>query len=285
MDQMPHQPSVAIIIPTLNKRENIDELLSAVLRQATNGVSLEIMVADGGSADGTRERMRIWEGKAPVQLTSADGARGLAVDVLDATRHARADIVVGNRYVPGGATPGWPRRRSNLSRLGGIMTWPLTDLRDPMSGFFAVRKESLAADPQSGKSVAEIERSVVQSTGKDALLIGMDRYFIASEMAFYVRQNQDSACNSAGRGAVGGDSPRCDYRFQPGDTLGRTAIVVALKKDDLQQDSFLQWFSELTEIKEQRVTKEGVPVGSFFQRVGYGLRNCLWSKAGELRSC
>jgi dolichol-phosphate mannosyltransferase len=193
MDQTPHQPSVAIIIPTLNKRENIDELLSAVLRQAANGVSLEIIVADGGSADGTRERVRIWEGKAPVQLTSADGTRGSAGDVLDATRHARADIVVvmdgdlshpasaiadlvrpiadglsamvvGNRYVLGGATPVWPRRRRNLSRLGGIMTWPLTDLRDPMSGFFAVRKERLlAVDPQSGKSVAEIERSVVQA--------------------------------------------------------------------------------------------------------------------------
>jgi dolichol-phosphate mannosyltransferase len=179
MDQTLHQPSVAIIIPTLNECENIDELLSAVLRQATSGFSLEILVADGGSTDGTRERVRKWEGNAPVQLISADGARGLAGDVLDAARHARADIVVvmdgdlshpasaiadlvrpiadglsdmvvGSRYVPGGATPDWPRRRRNLSRLGGIMAWPLTDLRDPMSGFFAVRKERLlAVDPQT----------------------------------------------------------------------------------------------------------------------------------------
>jgi len=94
MDQKLHQPSVTIVIPPLNKRENVDELLSAVLRQAANGVSLEVIVADGGSADGTRECVRIWKGKAPVQLISAKGARGLAGDVLDATRHTRADIVV-----------------------------------------------------------------------------------------------------------------------------------------------------------------------------------------------
>jgi putative flippase GtrA len=41
----------------------------------------------------------------------------------------------------------------------------------------------------------------------------------------------------------------------------------------LQLDSFLQRFSELTEFKELRVTKKGVSVGSFFYRVGYGLRN------------
>jgi len=94
MNQKLDQPSATIVTPPLNKRENVDELLSAVPRQAANGVSLEIIVADGGSADGPRECVGIWKGKAPVQLISANGARGLAGDVLDATRHARADIVV-----------------------------------------------------------------------------------------------------------------------------------------------------------------------------------------------
>jgi glycosyltransferase involved in cell wall biosynthesis len=94
MDQKLYQQSVTIVMPPLNKRENVDELPSAVLRQAANGVSLEIIVADGGSADGTRECVRVWEGKAPVQLISANVARGLAGDVLDATRHTGAEIVV-----------------------------------------------------------------------------------------------------------------------------------------------------------------------------------------------
>jgi dolichol-phosphate mannosyltransferase len=76
----------------------------------------------------------------------ASQLRNLVQPIFDGTR----DMVVGSRYVPGGDTPDWPGRRRTLSRLGGALAWPLTDLKDPMSGFFAVRKARLlAVDPQA----------------------------------------------------------------------------------------------------------------------------------------
>jgi dolichol-phosphate mannosyltransferase len=179
MDQTRHQPTFSVIIPTLNECENIDDLLTSVLSQSSPSMLLEVLIADGGSTDGTVERVREWEARAPVRLICANGSRGLAGDVLAAAKFAKADIVVimdgdlshpasqlrnlvqpifdgtrdmvvGSRYVPGGDTPDWPGRRRTLSRLGGALAWPLTDLKDPMSGFFAVRKERLlAVDPQA----------------------------------------------------------------------------------------------------------------------------------------
>lgn len=173
------QTLVSVVVPTLNEVGNIDALLGAILFQASDGLALEVLVADGGSQDGTVERVRAWERLAPVRLIIADSKRGLAGDVLAAAQCTRGDVVVvmdadlshpaeriadlvrpiregvadmavGSRYVPGGATPDWPSSRRLLSRLGGLLAWPLSELKDPMSGFFAVRKERLlAVDPKA----------------------------------------------------------------------------------------------------------------------------------------
>lgn len=154
-------------------------MLAAILAECEHSLEFEILIADGGSTDGTIERVEKWEEVAYVRLISGDGKRGLAGDVLQAATLARADVVVvmdadlshppnricalvqplldgsgdmvvGSRFVPGGATPGWPFRRYILSRLGSLLAWPLTEVKDPMSGFFAVRRERLLAiDPEA----------------------------------------------------------------------------------------------------------------------------------------
>lgn len=61
---------VTVIVPTLNEVENIDALLKAILAQATSNLTLDVLIADGGSVDGTVDRIRAWEAKAPVRLTA-----------------------------------------------------------------------------------------------------------------------------------------------------------------------------------------------------------------------
>ncbi|QEX22151.1 hypothetical protein FRZ61_20810 [Hypericibacter adhaerens] len=190
---------IAVIIPTLNEFENIDALLAAVLAQGSAERPLEVLVADGGSTDGTVECVRRWEERAPVRLVASKGRRGLAGDVLAAAERTQApvivvmdadfshppaslsrlvapiiagesDMVVGSRYVPGGLIAGWPWRRRILSRLGGALAWPLADLRDPMSGFFAVRRDRLlAVDPAASGFKIGLE---VMAVGGDALGVG-----------------------------------------------------------------------------------------------------------------
>lgn len=170
---------VSIIVPTLDEVDNIDLLLKSLLALPSTDCGFEILIADGGSTDGTIDLVRKWEARAPVRLITGAGRRGLAGDVLTAAAYAagsivvvmdadlshpperipdlvraivdgKSDMVVGSRYVAGGATPDWPKTRRLLSRLGGALAWPLSELRDPMSGFFAVRKERLLAiDPEA----------------------------------------------------------------------------------------------------------------------------------------
>ncbi len=170
---------ISIVVPTLNEVDNIDIILEAILKQQTATLSFEVLVADGHSTDGTAERVKIWERTAPVRLITGDGKSGLAGDVLNAARQARgsivvvmdadlshpaaaipelaapiragtSDMVIGSRYVRGGAVPDWPFIRRFLSRLGCMAAWPFTDVKDSMSGFFAVRRDLLTAvDPKA----------------------------------------------------------------------------------------------------------------------------------------
>ena len=65
-------------------------------------------------------------------------------DLLDALA-AGADCAIGSRYVPGGATPGWPWHRRALSRYGNRYTAAVLRLgiRDATGGFRAYRAETL----------------------------------------------------------------------------------------------------------------------------------------------
>ena len=165
---------VAVVVPTLNEVENIDELLTAVLAQSGPTLALEVIVVDDGSRDGTQDRVREWETKAPVRLLVRDAADGLIGAVVEGARLATTEIVVvmdadlshppkripdlvrpiiegerdmviGSRYVAGGATPGWPLRRRFISRVASALAWPLTDVHDSLSGFFAVRRDRVLA--------------------------------------------------------------------------------------------------------------------------------------------
>lgn len=167
------RPQFSILIPTLEEAENIDPLLRRILAVVDeNGLDAEVLIADGGSTDGTQARVRSWAEGHPVRLVESDAKRGLAGDILRGAEAASTgivvvmdadlshppeaipslvrpllagthDVAIGSRYVEGGQTPGWPWTRRLASKAATALAWPLVSVRDPMSGFFAVRREQL----------------------------------------------------------------------------------------------------------------------------------------------
>jgi len=125
-----------------------------------------------------------------------------------------------------------------------------------------------------GEAVGAIEATVAKENAAPVVLIGTDNYFLASEMAFYARQAQRIRDNSIGLSAIGGSSLMYDI-WHPAKTVrGSTAVLVSLKRNELEQDDIPRYFSRLTDIQEQVVRKNGVIVGSFYYRVGYNLGGC-----------
>jgi dolichol-phosphate mannosyltransferase len=169
--------SALVVIPTYNERANLPVLLAGLMKH--DGV--QVLVVDDQSPDGTGDvadalaldypgRIRVMHrtGKRGFGLSYIDGmtqARTEPVDVLcqmDADlshdpRHlpdliaatANADVVIGSRYVPGGAIVNWPLRRRVLSRVANTYIRTVTRLRahDCTSGYRCWRRSAMAQLP------------------------------------------------------------------------------------------------------------------------------------------
>lgn len=171
-----------VIVPTFNERDNLPVLTAALMQYP----EVSMLVVDDQSPDGTGaladELAREHPGRIEVMHRTArrglgrsyiDGIRSVLDrpvdvicqmdsdlshdpehlrDLIAATDHA--DVVIGSRYVPGGAVVNWPKRRRLLSRFANSYIRLVTRLspRDCTSGYRCWRREALAAVPldQSG---------------------------------------------------------------------------------------------------------------------------------------
>ena len=164
-----------VIVPTFNERENLPLLAKGLLSLP----DVNVLVVDDNSPDGT--------GAIADDLARSSGGRltvmhrmekrglgrsyvdGIAVavrqpfdvicqmdadlshdprylpDLIAATD--RADVVIGSRYVAGGAIVNWPKRRQLLSRFANLYIRMVTRLspRDCTSGYRCWRREALGA--------------------------------------------------------------------------------------------------------------------------------------------
>lgn len=160
---------ISIIVPTYREAENIPLLLTRIdaLRRSRN-LTLEVLLMDDDSRDGSVEAVER-SGFDWARIIVRQGPRGLSHAVVDGFGVARYPIlvcmdcdlshppetipqmvlaldagqqmVIGSRYVPGGSTDDdWGFFRWLNSQVATLLAWPLTQVRDPMSGFFALRK-------------------------------------------------------------------------------------------------------------------------------------------------
>jgi dolichol-phosphate mannosyltransferase len=161
----------AVIVPTLDEAENILPLVEQI--EQTGLPFREIIFVDDGSSDGTpRIILDLSQSHAVRLLAREGGERGLAgaiivganvsaadvfivmdadlshppekmAELLAPILRDEADLVIGSRYIAGGATPDWPLWRRAMSRIASLLAFPLTAVHDSMCGFFAVRRECL----------------------------------------------------------------------------------------------------------------------------------------------
>ena len=162
-----------VVIPTYDEKDNVAAMAEALFAVDP---SLEILFVDDNSPDGTgdviegliKNDSRIHclhrekkEGLAKAYLAGFKRAIELGADRIvqmdcdfshdpkDVPRLVAedADLVIGSRYVKGGATPGWPFKRRLISRMGGVFIRTVTGmpLKDPTGGFKCWKVSALKA--------------------------------------------------------------------------------------------------------------------------------------------
>lgn len=92
---MPDLPLVSVIVPCLNERDHIDSFLDSVARQRVDGFDMEVLIADGMSDDGTRERLRERAVEFPYRLRLIDNPDKYTPHALNrAIEASEGDIVL-----------------------------------------------------------------------------------------------------------------------------------------------------------------------------------------------
>jgi dolichol-phosphate mannosyltransferase len=173
VDAVFRPPLVSIIIPTLNERDNVHEIVSR-LDRALAGQTWEVVFVDDDSGDGTLEVLHDLSRADPrVRFLHRIGRRGLAsavaegilstsspfVAVMDCDlqhdvavlpamfrrlHEGGCDIVVASRFTGDGGVGDWSKNRLFLSNVAKRLAHLVlaSKLTDPMSGFFIIRRDA-----------------------------------------------------------------------------------------------------------------------------------------------
>lgn len=165
---------ISIVAPTYREAGNL-ALLAEAVDEALSGAghAYELLFIDDDSQDGSEEICAELSARLPVRIVVRKGERGLAtaaihgislatgeiVVVMDADlshpagaipamierlQSGESDFVLGSRYVEGGSIhDDWSAFRQLNSIIPSLLAKPLCPLKDPMSGFFAIRRAEM----------------------------------------------------------------------------------------------------------------------------------------------
>jgi len=180
---------LSLIIPTYNEKENIKKLFLLLKEDSDKSkIDREIIVVDDNSPDGTGQvleelktkyqNLKIIHRKGKLGLSSAvmEGfqvATGDILGVMDADLShptekisemyqmvtTKTNLVIGSRYVKGGRIKGWTLYRKILSKGATLLARVFINVKDPMSGFFMIKKELITnkeINPKGFKILLEL---------------------------------------------------------------------------------------------------------------------------------
>lgn len=211
-----------VVIPTFNEAENLRRLLPPLLE-----LPLDILIVDDASTDGTQQVVAKFQGQSErVTLLARPRKMGLGsayrdgfADVLpqgyqliiqmDAdgshrvsdlramldfhSNNPECDLIIGSRWIKGGAVANWPKSRELLSRTANLYSRLALGLsvRDNTAGFRIYRSELLSKmqlETISSEGYAfqiEMTRAAVRSGAKicEVPILFVEREFGVSKMS------------------------------------------------------------------------------------------------------
>lgn len=174
-----HAPSARtlVIIPTYDERDNLPGVVERLLASAPE---VSVLIADDNSPDGTggvADRLTAEDPRGRITVMHRERKQGLGAAYIAGFRwglergytvlvemdadgshpperlpamlaavDGGADLVIGSRYVPGGAVVNWPWQRQLISRGGNVYSRVMlgVGIKDITAGYRAYRADALA---------------------------------------------------------------------------------------------------------------------------------------------
>ena len=214
---------ISIIIPTYNESENIIKILHSIGEILPKNIPTQAIVVDDNSPDGTGKivedylknvkkiadyTIEIIHRKAKDGLGSAilkgiQQAKGDTIVVMDSDfshppqiipkliesiKKYQYDIAVASRYIKGGKIQGWSLKRKIISKSATLIAKKGLgiDTKDPMSGFFAFKRniiKGLNIDAIGYKILLEILVKTKNVNIKEVPYTFQDREFGSSKLS------------------------------------------------------------------------------------------------------
>ena len=215
---------VSIIIPTYNESQNIINILKSIGSNLPKNLLTQAIIVDDNSPDGTgkivEDYMKNLKKMAnyTIEIIHRKAKDGLGSAILNGIQHAKGDtivvmdsdfshppqiipkliesvkkyqfdIAVASRYIKGGNIQGWSLKRKLMSKFATLIAKKGLgiDAKDPMSGFFAFKKNilnGLNIDAIGYKILLEILVKTKNVTITEIPYTFQDREFGSSKLNF-----------------------------------------------------------------------------------------------------
>ncbi len=171
---------ISIIIPTYNESQNIINILKSIGSNLPKNILTQAIIVDDNSPDGTGKIVEDYlknlkkMADYTIEIIHRKAKDGLGSAILNGIQHAKGDtivvmdsdfshppqiipkliesvkkyqfdIAVASRYIKGGNIQGWSLKRKIMSKFATLIAKKGLgiDAKDPMSGFFAFKKNIL----------------------------------------------------------------------------------------------------------------------------------------------
>jgi len=171
--------NISIIIPTYNEAKNLPLLIEEAYNKIDKSlINIEFIIVDDNSPDGTGEVAKKLSLNFPVRVIHRKGKLGLGSAVIEGFKSSRneiygvmdgdlshdpkilndlilalndCDISIGSRFEIESSVDNWNWRRRLISRLGVALARILTGVKDPLSGYFFIRRNVIDNVPLTTK--------------------------------------------------------------------------------------------------------------------------------------
>jgi dolichol-phosphate mannosyltransferase len=125
---------------------------------------------------------------------------------------------------------------------------------------------------QLGRQITELQSEIARTTGTEPLVIGMDRYATASELAFYAPDHSRSVDRTSSSHLFGGSGLMYERWFPAAQLAGSTLLLVALEPQKILGAQIDRHITRSDPPHEGVLTRNGQAVHRYYYRVAYGYR-------------